>query len=175
MKPNLIAGDTLTFRVSLPSYPASTWTLAYRLVPSSGSAITFTAAADGDDHLVTVAAATTAAWASGEYAWAGYVTAGLERFTVSSGRTTIKPNPASMAVADTRTHARKVLDALKAVIEGRASKDQMAYTIDGRSLQRMPVADLLAFQAEYERKVAKEELAQAGISPRHAFVRFVRA
>jgi hypothetical protein len=69
MLPQVAAGDTLTHSVTLSDYPASAgWVLSYRLIPRTGSAITFNAAADGDNFAVSVAAATTSAWTAGTYA-----------------------------------------------------------------------------------------------------------
>ena len=59
--------------------------------------------------------------------------------------------------ADNRSHAKKVLDAIQAVLENRASQDQMSYSIAGRSLSRMTIDDLMRFRdryrAEYNREI----------------------
>ena len=57
---------------------------------------------------------------------------------------------------DSRTHAQKTLDAIKAVIEKRASLDQQEYSIHGRQLKRMTIDELLKFRVVYEREVANE-------------------
>jgi hypothetical protein len=57
---------------------------------------------------------------------------------------------------------RKVLDAIQATIEGRASQDQMSYSIAGRSLSRMSIDDLLTFRNRY-RAEYNEELKKARI------------
>ena len=62
------AGDTVTWRRSLADYPASDgWTLSYVLL-SPAAQITIAATADGSAHLVSVAPATSAAWAAATYA-----------------------------------------------------------------------------------------------------------
>ncbi len=61
-------------------------------------------------------------------------------------------------MADTETtHARRMLNAIEAALEGRASKDTESYTIEGRSLSRTPIPDLLRLRAIYRREVAAEE------------------
>lgn len=179
MLESIIAGDTLSFTESVPAYPASAgWTLTYRLVPrsSSASAITFSASASGDEHAVLVAAATTAAWIAGSYSWSSYVTKTTQRFSIASGTVEILPDPATVAAGtDRRTHAQIVLEAIEAVIEGRASKDQEEFRIGERSLKRTPIADLLALKEAYEGKVARERLAAKGIDSRRVFVRFGNA
>jgi hypothetical protein len=70
----------------------------------------------------------------------------------------VLPDPASQGAGqDPRSHARKTLDAIEAVVEGRATKDQQAYTIGGRSLQRMPIKDLMYFRGVYRAEVYAEE------------------
>ncbi len=53
----------------LADYPASKWTLTYYLRKdgATATATSFSATADGDTHLVTIAAATTAGYAAGVY------------------------------------------------------------------------------------------------------------
>jgi hypothetical protein len=158
----LTAGDTLAFTTSVPDYPASAgWVLKYRLAPRvSGSAIDITATADGDDHAVQVAASATALWIAGHYTWSAYVELLTERYTVDRGDLEIRAASASMAAGtDGRSHARIVLDAIEATIEGRASKDQQEYTIGNRSLKRTPMADLLRLKSVYMGYVANENAA----------------
>ena len=63
---------------------------------------------------------------------------------------------------DVHSHARIVLSAIEAVIEGRASQDQMSYSIAGRSLSRMPIDDLLTFRDRYKAEWNKEKRLQRG-------------
>lgn len=156
----LTAGDTLDFTTSVPDYPASSgWTLKYRLAPRvSGSAIDLTAAASGDDFQVTATAATTAAWAAGWYSWTAFVESGSERYTVDRGELQIRAASTTLAAGtDGRTHARKVLDSIEALIEGRG--DVVDYTIGNRSLKKMSIADLLKWRSFYKGEVASEEAA----------------
>lgn len=165
----LTAGDTLDFTTSVPDYPATEgWTLKYRLAPrAAGTAIDITATADGDDYDVQVAASTTASWAAGYYTWTAYVELGSERYTVGRGQLQIRASSVTLAAAtDGRTHARIVLDAINATIEGRATKDQQEYTIGNRSLKRTPLADLINLQQLYQAKVNAEDNAAAGRSSR---------
>jgi hypothetical protein len=153
----VVAGDTWEWEKSFSDYPATTWTLTYYLRSREHEA-SITAAADGTDHLVTVAKATTAAYKAGLYEITGFVTDATERFQVYRGLLNVLPDPASQGAGqDPRSHARKTLDAIEAVVEGRATKDQQAYTIGGRSLQRMPIKDLMYFRGVYRAEVYAEE------------------
>lgn len=159
----LRAGDTWEWKRSLSDYPAGTWTLKYRFKNAAGG-WEIIATADGTDHLVTVAAATTTGYASGKYAWLAWVEAGTEKFTVDQGTVEVLPDlrtGTATAALDTRSHARKVLDALEALIEGKATRDQMAYTINGRSLTRMSPEELIKWRSFYKSEVAREERAEA--------------
>jgi hypothetical protein len=52
---------------NISDYLASEWTLTYYLRKDGATATCFSATADGDTHLVTVAAATTVGYAAGVY------------------------------------------------------------------------------------------------------------
>lgn len=123
-------GDLASWRRVLGDYPASTWTLTYYLRNStSGDAETITAGSDGDDHLISVAAATTATWAAGTYYWKAIVSSGLERYTVDEGTFIIESNPAVTTTDDSRTDAKIILDALIAAFKDRASRPEKQYGI----------------------------------------------
>lgn len=161
----LTAGDTLDFTTSVPEYPSSAgWTLKYRLAPRvAGTAIDLTASAESDGYRVQVAAASTIGWAAGFYTWTAYVEKAAERYTVGRGQLEIRAASTTLAAgSDGRTHARKVLDAIESVIEGRATLDQQEYAIAGRSLKRMAIDELMRFRRIYQSEVKAEELA-AGI------------
>ena len=181
MKSEIIVGDTLDFETAVPDYPATGgWTLKFRLVPrvtGAAIAITCATAADGVSYRAQVAPATTATWTAGEYTWNSWVEKTGARVTVEDGQVTLLPDPAvTTAPFDNRSHPRKVLAAIEAVIEGRATQDQQEYTIGDRSLKRMPIADLLKFRAQYAAFVRAEDAADKlnnGESPKNRLlVRF---
>lgn len=157
---SVTAGDTLQWRIALADYLASAgWTLKYRLI-NAANKYDITAAASGADYLVTVAAATSAAYAAGTYSWQAYVEKGTERFTVGSGSLVVKPNLAAQASGyDTRSHARKTLAAIEAWIEGR-DPGVAEYEIAGRRMKYIPKAELLAMRSRYQREVREEEAAE---------------
>lgn len=64
------------------------------------------------------------------------------------------------------SHAETVLAAIEAVIERRATVDQQSYSIEGRSLARMPIDDLLRFRSQYRAEVANEQAARAAAEGR---------
>ena len=165
----LVAGDTWTFKQSFGDYPADpdgdgaagTWTLTTEVVGSSTDLGTFTATASGADHLTTVAAATTAGWAAGDYSFQQFVTENDtgERHLVGQGWLEVVANLATATTFDGRSHVKKTLDALQATILGKASKDQESYTIGNRSLSRMSPEELIAWESHYKALWAREKRA----------------
>lgn len=155
----ITAGDTVTWRRTLADYPASaSWVLSYALRSAAGS-YDFDASASGDDHLVSVAPTTTKGWVPGTYSWAAFVTKAPDRFEVARGTIVVRRNLAAPGPLDDRSHARKVLDAIEAVIERRATKDQEEYTIGDRSLKRTPIAELIKLRGIYRGEVRREQQA----------------
>lgn len=153
-----MAGDTAKWLTTLPDYPASAgWVLTTTLV-SATSRYTITATALGDDHLSTASAATTAGWVAGSYSLRSQVAYGGEVYTVRD-YPRIVIQPAYGTAVDARSSARKALDAIDAVLEGRASSAVADYTINGRSLRYIPIPELLQLRDRYRVDVAREDAA----------------
>jgi hypothetical protein len=157
------AGMTLVWTRELPDYPASSWTLKYwfKQLAASGAKFSITAGASGDTHSVSVAASTTQGYAAGSYSWSAVATSGSESYEVDKGTAQILPRYDQDVALDDRSHARKVLSAIEAVIENRATLDQQEYTIGTRSLKRMTVAELKAFRDQYIAEVWAEDQKEA--------------
>jgi hypothetical protein len=159
----IVSGSTVSWTKDLSDYrPDDGWTLTYALT-ISGAKIAITASDNGDGrHAVTVAASVTALWGAGRYSWQSYVTKDTERYSIGSGLVEIKPNLAAQTGGyDARTHARKMLDAIEAALEGRASADQLhvlRVTLGERDIQYNPEV-LLPLRDRYRAEVAGEEAA----------------
>ena len=162
---SIYAGDTISWNIALPDYPATEgWTLKYKAVCAAGY-FAITSSANGADHAVSVAKATTAAYTPGVYTLTKYVESTTELVTLAELTLIVKPALSGKSAAfDNRSHVKKVLDAIEAVLEGRAATDQQELTIDGTTLKRMPVADLLKFRSMYfnyyQQELANAKLAQ---------------
>lgn len=159
----IAAGVTFERDVILADYPAPDWVLSAHLRGSA--AINITATADGTGHKFTVAAATTAGWAPGVFSYVARVTKGAEVHQVEVGTLEILADLAAVeAPFDGRTHAKRTLDAIQAVIEKRATQDQQKYTINNRELWRTPIADLLKLRDTYRTEVRRETATARGKS-----------
>ncbi len=155
------AGDTVQWLRAVSDYPPEDeWVLTYAFV-SAVDFFTVTGTDNGDGrHLLVIDAATSAGIAPATYSWSGSVSQGAERFTVGKGTTEVARDLlAAQAPVDGRTHARKVLDSIEAVLEGTATTDQASYAIDGVSISRMPIPDLLTLRDRYRVDVARQEAA----------------
>lgn len=173
----IVAGDTLQWkRNDLSDYPSSTWTLTYYLVGSTK--YTITATADGTGYKIEVSSTTTATWTPGNYWLEGFVSKTGERYQIFYGTVKIRPNLEAQTTYDGRSHCKKVLDAIEAVIEGRASKDQMSITLTGRSISRIPISELLIlrdrYRAEYNAERKAEKIRRGEDTGYKVAVRFVR-
>lgn len=154
------AGDTLAWTDSLADYPAPTWTLKYSLWKYGKTVITITGTSSGTDHAIAITAAASKNYAAGVWQWTAYAEKGsgatLERKTIESGLVTIKPDIASASTsADLRSHAQKVLDAIEAVLEGRASHAEMSLTVNGKAIQYLKPDELIRWRSVYRREVSK--------------------
>lgn len=139
-------------------YPTASYTLSYEfnLVDGSTAAnFTLTATESNDEYIIEVS--NTTSYTSGEYNWVSYITRSSDsaRIKLSEGFTEIQENYAT-TTSSVRSHAKKVLDAIEAVIENRATMDQSSMSIAGRSLSRLTIDELLQFRDRYKAEYLKE-------------------
>lgn len=185
MIPDIMAGETLKFRKSFPDYSPATDTLVIDLV-TDGFKTSVTATDYGDgSYQVDVGYATTDDWPPGRYHYQAYITVGDGgeddgvRRMVLQGSFKISPKFSDMNSGhDNRSHVKKVLDLLEATIEGKASQDQLSYSIAGRSLARMSPIELLdwrqRYQTEYKKELAMEKI-NAGLGTGNKIKARIRA
>ena len=164
----LTSGVTWKWKKTISDYPASEWTLTYYLRKDGASATSFSAAADGDSYLVTVAAATTAAYASGIYDFIGWVIKGTEKYEVFNSMIEVLPNPTNTSAYDPRSHARRVMELIEAAMEGRVPNGMESYSIGGRSINKIPLNQLRELWEKYKQDVAMEEQAERLVNGRRS-------
>lgn len=170
----IVKGDKSAWRRDdlAGDYPAvDGWSLLYRFVWVGGVTVTVSVTADSSGWKATADAAT---WTVGRADWflqASHATYGTT--TLDRGEVTILPDPtAAGASYDPRSHSRKVLEAVEAAIEGRASKTDLETTLaDGRSIRRLSHEELLKMRDAYAAKVRAEERKLAGKGPGRVLAR----
>ncbi len=158
----IIAGDRLIWkRTDLGTdYANGSYTLKYsaRLEGTGSTEIEITASASGDDYLVEIASGTTASYTAGHYHWQAYITrnSDSQRLTLDTGTWEVVANR-DAATTDPRTHARIMVEKIESILEGRADSDVNSYSINGRSLTKIPVTELMQFRAHYRAEYIKEQ------------------
>lgn len=160
----LTAGDTAQFAWTGGDYAASDgWDMSWRVV-GAGVGVNLTAAPSGSDFSVSVAANAFAGLTIPERGipcqLIGWATKAGARVTVYRGAVQLLPDPAALSV-DLRGHGARMLEAVEALLENRATSDQMSYRIGDRELSRIPVPDLISLRDYYRRAARKEEDATA--------------
>lgn len=177
----VVAGDTWTWKRSDlgTAFAPADYTLSYalKLDGATVAPTVFTATENGLIYEVTVSAATTAPLTPGKWHWDAYMTRTSDsaRVRIGTGSIEVLPNYADSAV-DTRSHARKMLSAIEALLEGRSVADVASYSIKDRSLTKMTPAELMQWRDYYQREVQREDQAerarQGKASGRTVAVRF---
>lgn len=155
----------LDFRacVYLLNYSVNEWGL--QLVARGPQAINLTATVEGDGFVLAAPAATTATWAPGKYWFSLRATQVSRTVEIEFRELTVLQDLASVTgVYDGRTQNEISLDALDAVIDKRATVDQMRYKINERELWRMPIAELLKLRSYLSTKVRRERERRNGCS-----------
>lgn len=153
----LVAGDQWAWnRPDLAStYDPSGHSLSYVANAETTCTSNIKLSATGDEY--TVLETDTGDYLPGEYGWEAHITRTSDgaRVRVASGYWLIKPNLAAGSM-DTRSHAKIVLDAVEAVIEGTATKHQSSMSIAGRSLELRTYEELKMMRSDYRAEVRKE-------------------
>lgn len=152
------SGATFKLTLALSRYPASDWEAS--LILRGPETIDIDSEADDDQHTFEVSAEDTKDWKAGQYWYCLRVTKDDEVRQIEEGTIEVKPDLDQVTgVYDGRDHVQKVLDAIEAVIEGRASKDQESYKINNRELRRTSITDLLLLRDRYKRELERQHLA----------------
>jgi len=139
-------------------YPTVSYSLSYEFNLIDGATVsnfTLTATESNNDYIIE--STNTTSYAKGEYNWIAYITRSSDtaRIKIGEGFTEVQDNYAT-TTASVRSHAKKVLDAIEAVIENRATMDQSSMSIAGRSLSRLTVDELMLFRDRYKTEYLKE-------------------
>ena len=159
------AGDSLSWSRSLPEYSAADgWTLKYRILWTTGSSpASFSAAGVGTQHTVTLAAATTAAWAAGRATLFVFVERTIgpatERVSLETKTIDIEANLATATTFDGRSANVKALDDLKTALASYCTAGHgpvAEYQIGDRRMKFRSTAEIADLIAHYEREVARE-------------------
>lgn len=155
-------------RKDLSDFPASTWTLYYTFV-KDGTRIQVTSSQDGstENHSVSLAPATTAAYAVGVYHWVVEARDGTDVYVVDSGICEILKDFAEQTSGyDNRSVANKMVDAYEDLFANQITNstlEQLSYSIAGRSISKLG-ADQLRTEYYRWKQIYKQELDEERIN-----------
>lgn len=142
-------------------YAPASYDLVYNIRLKSGAGvdktITATTASDGS-FLATLTSVITNAMIAGDYVWQAFIDRKSDhaKVAVGTGEFQLLAN-LDQNGADNRTHAQIMVQKIQSLLEGRADKDVSSYSIQGRSLAKMSITDLMMWRDYYRKEVAKEK------------------
>lgn len=151
---SVILGQWLEFTLSFDDYSSQDYDLSYFFVGvGKNYEVACTKNADGTFNF-----AAEVEGAVDEWKYQAVATdAQGHNFYIDIGRVIVEANFADLPNGqDNRSHVKKVLDALEAMIEGKANSDQIYYMIEGRALSRIPPQDLMVWYEKYKVMYAQE-------------------
>lgn len=140
-------------------YPPASYDLIYkaRLRGGLNPDITITATNSSGVFLATMSSASTATVVPGNYYWQAEIERKSDnaRVLVAKGEWVVHPD-LDQTGADPRSHAEIMLDKIQGLLEGRADKDVSSYSIQGRSIAKMQISDLLQWRDYYRKEVSQQ-------------------
>jgi hypothetical protein len=141
-------------------YPNDAYTATYvaRITGGGASEITITGTASGNDYLFTVDSATSAGFTAGYYHWQLEIVRNSDSERLVLERGTFEAIvDLDVNNVDPRTHAEIMVDKIEAVLQNRADADVSNYSINGRSLVKLSIDDLLKWRDYYRNELAMEK------------------
>lgn len=147
-------GDTVTWDETLSDYPAgASWVLSYNFT-SHEAQFNSAHAAAGDDHRITI---DTTELEVGRYEYSKKVTDTSETFTLETGYIFVEPDlSADKSAVDRRSYAEIALANIEDMLQGKATKDQTSYSLNGRALSRYSIDELQTWRASLKAEVRTE-------------------
>ena len=138
---NIVVGDYLLWRRSLPDYSNATYTATYvaKIAASSASEITVVGTASDSDYLFTISSTTSSAFLAGNYFWQLEISSGANRLVIERGNWIISPD-LDVGSADPRSHADIMVTKIESLLSGRGDADVSSYSINGRSISTISFA-----------------------------------
>ena len=157
----IVVGDFIQWKKTAlaESYPPASYSAEYvaRVAAGASGEIKLAAIERPDYYLFQATSLVSEAFVPGFYHWQ------LEVTQTSSGNRLVVETGEFEAVADLdnngadpRTHSEIMLSKIESLLVGRADKDVSSYSIQGRSISKMTISDLLQWRDYYRKEVVKE-------------------
>jgi hypothetical protein len=167
-----IAGDTQTWTRAFDLYPSTLWSLNYVL--NSPTARFVVNLADiiptGNGWTITIPGSETQGWTPGVYQWLAVVQSLTgtppQRFTVALGSITVSADILDASTPqDTRSPNEIALANINLMLAGRANDGVQEYMIQGRSLRRYTLAELMQLRSFFLAQVKQERADRGQVDP----------
>ena len=157
----IVRGDRATWRKTNigKDYPSTEYSVKYvSRISSAGGSHEFqvTGTADDNDYLFTITSDASDSFDLGHHHWQLEITrtSDSERIVTQTGSWDIITDLDNNV--DPRSHAEIMLDKIETVLQGRADADVLSYSINGRSLSKIPPNELVEWRDYYRQEVIKE-------------------
>jgi len=172
------AGDTVAWTENeLSLYPSSSWDLTFYFLGKDGK-FNAEGTSNGNGWDFEITGAISGAIEAGIYAWKSFasLTTGegegivTERHFISEGSIEVVSDWVATEVFDTRSWARRCLDAVEALLEGKTTADVQSYSLGGRSISKLTPTELLDWRSFLKSEVRQEDqrdLIAKGLPPQN--------
>lgn len=148
---DIIAGDSYTVELAIDDYPVSEgWTGTLYLNGATTTQIVATTSSPY--YLIGITSAKTSNLKTGTYAYAFAVSKSGEKHTVISGYLTVTDNLQTSGNKIIQTE--RILTAINDAIEGRITDDVQSLSIAGRSINLIPISELLDYRAIFTKELS---------------------
>jgi|TARA_R100000479_G_C6324278_1_gene178951 hypothetical protein len=149
----IVAGDFLQWKRSdlVDDYPTASYTVNYiARIANGANEINITASGQSDHYLFQAASSATASYTAGDYHWQVEIVrnSDSERHIITRGHVTVLPD-LDVNNSDPRSHAEIMLGKIESLLSGKADSDVSNYAIQGRSLTKMSLAELIDAREMY--------------------------
>lgn len=161
-------GETVRWRRHFVGYPPSEFTLRY-LIRGPGIGIDVPATGDGDAFVAEITSEQSGSLTEGSYqwqAWLNEISDPTKRYVAARGEIIVRPGfvESDTTAVDTRSTAKKIVDALEAALLNSASREQLEYEIStpagARKIRFMTRTEQTTFLRYYREIVGRERAAE---------------
>lgn len=155
---SLVVGDYIQWKRSdlTTDYPTDEYTATYvaRVTGGGASEIQIAGTASNGAYLFTADSTATAGYDAGYYHWQLEIVRNSDsnRIVVDRGAFDILVD-LDVNNSDPRIHAEKMLTKIESLLEGRADSDVSNYSIQGRSLTKLSIDELIKWRDYYNAEV----------------------
>jgi hypothetical protein len=158
----IVVGDFIQWRRTDlgTDYPNDAYTATYvaRITGGGSSEIQIVGAAYNSDYLFSASSSVSADFVAGFYHYQLEMVrnSDSERIVIDRGTFTAVVD-LDVNGTDPRSHAEIMVDKIETVLQGRADADVLSYSINGRSLSKMPPNELVEWRDYYKREFLMEK------------------